>query len=320
MYMVRAASRGESMKAVSSLFLVSVSVFVATAACGPDMRGDDGVGDDDGSGSGMAQQCSKMDILFIVDDSNSMKEEQGNLGTNFPMFANLLSTYTTMDGQHIDFRVALTTTGRTITTIVPILGAVTEQGDNGAFKNNCSVSKRWLEPSDPNMEQTLACRANVGIEGPGEEMPLLMSKWALSERMTDNTNAGFLRQDALLALVVLTDEDDSSTTKNNITLMPSPSNPAGYPTDWNPPDEVQFLDTLKGHRSRWAAGIIAGDGDCTSSFGMAADGTRLKQFVNMANANGSKQAVFSSICAGDLTKGLKDALDLFQAACGGIIL
>ena len=39
-----------------------------------------------------------------------------------------------------------------------------------------------------------------------------------------------------------------------------------------------------------------------------------------ANGNGSTQAVFSSICNGDLTKGLKDALDTFSAACGAIIL
>ena len=47
---------------------------------------------------------------------------------------------------------------------------------------------------------------------------------------------------------------------------------------------------------------------------------RLKEFVQQANGNGTTQAVFSSICAGDLTIGLKSALDTFQAACGGIIL
>src|SRR5437867_11609639 len=99
-------------------------------------------------------------------------------------------------------------------------------------------------------------------------MPLLMSKWALSERMMDNTNVGFLRDDALLALVVLTDEDDSSTTKDNLMITIDPTNPSSgtYPMDWNPSDEVQFLDALKGHRTRWAAGVIAGDGNCSSSF------------------------------------------------------
>ena len=53
---------------------------------------------------------------------------------------------------------------------------------------------------------------------------------------------------------------------------------------------------------------------------MATEATRLKQFVQLTNSNGSQQAVFSSICAGNLTMALSDVLAKFQAACGGIIL
>jgi hypothetical protein len=262
-----------------------------------------------------------MDIVFVVDNSGSMQEEQQNLGANFPMFAQLLKTYTVSNGQPLDFRVALTTTGRTVDYNIDLGGGFGtfpehEDGENGAFQNNCNSTKRWLDPSDPNMETTLSCRANVGTSGPSVEMPLLMSKWALAERVQDNTQAGFVRDDALLAIVVLTDEDDQSTTENNFTMDASGTTP----TNWNPADEVQFLDTLKGNRTRWAAGVIAGDGDCSSNFGSAADGVRLKDFVNQANGGGYQQAVFSSICDGDLTMGLKKALDLFQSACGQIIL
>jgi hypothetical protein len=302
-----------------------VSVFVVMlglGACGPANRGDDGMGGDDGTGTdgGTEQrQCNKMDIVFVVDDSGSMEEEQGNLATNFPMFATLLSSYTTSDGQKIDYRVALTTTGRDIMYTTPgPFGQiqVSETGPDGEFLNNCGLAKRWLEPTDANMQQTLACRADVGIDGSGMEMPLLMTKWALEKRVAD-TNAGFLRDDALLAVVMLTDEDDSSTEQNNFDITFQNPNP---PIDYNPADHVQFLDTLKGNRSRWAAAAIAGDGDCTSAFGKAANAARIKDFVNMANSQGTTQAVFSSICVGDLTIGLKQALDLFQAACGDIIL
>lgn len=301
-------------------------------ACGPSVRddgmpgmGDDGTGSGSGSGSGSgngsgeARQCDKMDIVFVVDNSGSMQEEQQNLATNFPMFASVLDAYTVNSGQPLDYRVALTTTGRDIDYTIDLGGGLTlpqsEQGENGEFYNNCNNSKRWLERTDANMGQTLACRANVGTSGPSIEMPLLMSKWALAERAAD-TNAGFLRADALLAIVILTDEDDASTTQNNFTMNAS----GQTPTDWNPQDQVSFLDTLKGNRTRWAAAVIAGDGDCSSSFGSAADGVRLKQFVTLANGNGSTQAVFSSICDGDLTVGLREALDTFQAACGAIIL
>ena len=311
----------------NALYLCALSALLF--ACGPSMRGDglgggddDGSGPDAGSGTGNGtdegRQCDKMDIVFVVDNSGSMAEEQTNLATNFPMFASLLEAYTVNEGQPVDFRVALTTTGRDLAyTIDTGLGAplpFSEQGENGEFQNNCSNTKRWLDRTDATMAETLACRANVGTSGPGFEMPLLMSKWALDERAAD-TNAGFLRDDALLAIVIITDEDDVSTTQNNFTIGVT-SQP---PIDWNPQDQVDFLDTLKGNRTRWATAVIAGEGNCMSSFGDAADGVRLKQFVDLANGNGSTQAVFSSICDGDLTIGLQEALDTFQAACGSII-
>lgn len=303
-----------------------VFLLLSLIACGPAMRDDDDIGDDgsgsgsgSGSNDGIPRECNKMDIIFVVDNSGSMMEEQTNLASNFPMFAQVLENYTTGNGDPIDFRVALTTTGRDVSYTVssgPLSIPMSEQGEDGAFQNNCNSSKRWLERTDANMSQTLACRANVGVNGPGIEMPLLMTKWSLAERVQDSTNAGFLRDDALLAVVMITDEDDASTTMDGFTLTPTGSSP----TDWSPQNTVDFLDNLKGNRTRWAAGVIAGDGNCSSGFGNAADGVRLKQFVNLANGAGTTQAVFSSICDGDLTHGLKDALDTFQAACGAIIL
>jgi len=304
---------------------VSVLLVSILAACGPSDR--TGMGDDDMPPTDdppvddpMPQHCNKMDIIFVVDDSGSMAEEQNNLATNFPQFANVLSTFVTADGEMLDYRVAVTTTGRDMDYSIDFGGQTLpqhESGDNGAFRNNCGVNKRYLEGADANMSSTLACRANVGTGGPSYEMPLLMSKWALAERMMDNTNTGFMRDDALLAIVYITDEDDSSTDTNNWTIGINGGDPT--PT-WQPTDQVLFLDALKGNRSKWAAGVIAGDGNCTSDFGDAVDAVRLKQFVQEANGQGTTQATFSSICAGDLTAGLQSALNTFQAACGNIIL
>jgi hypothetical protein len=248
-----------------------------------------------------------------------MAEEQSNLATNFPMFAQKIAQYTTPDGVPLDFRIALTTTDRQIDYTISFGGysiPQSESGNNGTFLNGCGSDMRWLEPGDASLESTLACRANVGTEGSSIEMPMLMTKWSLADRVADGTNVGFIRPDALLAVVMLTDEDDSSTTQNNFTMDETGTTP----TDFNPSDLVNFLDQTKGNRSRWAAGVIAGDGDCSSDFGEAANGARLKQFVDLANQGGYQQATFSSICAGDLSAGLQQALDLFQTACGQIIL
>jgi hypothetical protein len=308
--------------------LISAAVL---AACGPATRGGDDFasgdagsntnGNGNGSGSGTASMCSKMDIVFVVDDSGSMSEEQTNLASNFPMFASILSTYTTMDGTPIDFRVGVTTTGRNlkydpiVVSGLPPITLPDEHGPNGAFEHQsgCGTTP-WLDNTDSMLSHDLSCRAKVGTGGASQEMPLLMAKRAVSDRVTDGTQAGFIRSDALLAVVMITDEDDQSNTDDNMNV---PST-GGLPINWNPSDEVQFFDTLKGNRTRWAAAAIAGDGDCMSSFGSAANGARLKQFVNLANSS-STQAVFSSICDADLSIGLKKALDTFQNACGAII-
>ncbi|MGN6106108.1 MAG: vWA domain-containing protein [Kofleriaceae bacterium] len=309
------------MKAASVVFALCSIL----AACGPGGRGDDGGGgggdDDPGrvdAPPGVERRCNQMDIVFVVDDSASMSEEQSNLASNFPRFANVLDTFTASNGDPIDYRVAVTTTGRDVNWTISI-GSISlpnnEHGDNGAFRNTCGAPRRWLERGDANLASTLSCRANVGTGGPTFEMPMLVTRMALQDRLIDGTNAGFLRDDALLALVFLTDEDDCSRPDNNFTVSNDHQGCSMMPADL-----VQFLDTLKGHRSRWAAAVIAGDGNCSSAFGEASNAARLKDFVQQANSGSSTQAVFSSICAGDLTGGLMTALDRFQEACDGIIL
>ena len=57
----------------------------------------------------------------------------------------------------------------------------------------------------------------------------------------------------------------------------------------------------------------AGPGDCSSGFGSADEVFRLKEFVGLVGDTG----VFSSICEGDLTGALDEALGTFETACEG---
>ena len=257
-------------------------------------------------------RCSKMDLLFVVDNSRSMTEEQTNLVANFSNFINVL------DQSGMDYRVAVTTTARDYTyyTATP-LGNFPESitGESGEMLLKCSMTKRWVDKSDPNPAQTFSCLASVGTMGAGYEMPLGAIRDAFEARMTDGTNVGFRRPDALLGVVILTDENDCSYQQSvtfgyNETICESQLEPvASY---------KEFLDAYAGGPSRWAAAIIAGPGPgtCTSAFGDALEATRLQQFQSLVGAN----AVFSSICDGDLSLGLRDALQLFQTACDTILL
>jgi hypothetical protein len=257
-----------------------------------------------------------MDIVFVVDDSGSMKEEQGNLATNFPKFVQKLNSFKTKSGALLDWRVAVTTTGRNITYNIqnPAGGfpfPVSEKGDDGAFRaaSSCGTTRKWIERNDNDTASSFACLAQAGTTGSGMEMPLYATQLALTDRMADGTNAGFLRADALLAVVMLTDEDDCSRKDNNFSVS---GDPCGNVQALVPVAEIkQSLDTVAKGEGRWATAVIAGELSCQSSFGSATEAKRLKEFVGLAGKNGT----FASICQGDLTGALEKALDTFDAAC-----
>ena len=300
----------------------------AAIACGPSVNGRPG-GDDTGGGpdaggdpvfppddsGNNGSGCTKIDVLFVIDNSGSMGQEQTNLIANFPMFI------TVLDQSGLDYRVAVTTTSRDYhySMSFPIGGAIpmnTGAGEDGAMMKPaaCNMTKRWIDKGDPNPAQTFSCLANVGTSGNSDEMPLGAMRDAFEDRMADNTNAGFKRADALLGVVFLTDENDCSY-EQSVTLGIGQSLCVSMQEP--PQNYVAFLDQYTGHRSRWAAAAIAGmgPGSCTSTFGGAEEATRLKDFVMGAGA----QARMSSICDGDLSVSLAQTLMLFKSACGGVI-
>lgn len=301
--------------------LVPALAFATLAACGPGVNAgddDDDVGPDartDGGGGPDADEgageCRKMDIVFVIDDSLSMAAEQENLRANFPQFAQLLNSYTISTGETLDYRAAVTTTGidATITYHPPGLFPITEtqRGPDGQFLQRCGMTRPWLERTDPDMVNTFTCLADVGTNGASYEMPLRASQLAA----TSTTNPGFLRDDALLAIVILTDEDDCSRTQSTFTTPNDNCSTNGDTNVQMPTEIVAALDTIKGDRGRWAAAVIAGQTTCESTFGAAEEGIRLKQFQQQAGTN----VVFGDICGGNLAPVLQQALETFQAAC-----
>ena len=273
------------------------------------------------------EACDKMDILFVVDDSLSMREEQTNLADNFPGFIDILEQRIGGSGQPLDYRVAVTTTGRDVNYTVsypigyppgqPTNIPVSANGANGAFPDDpaCGASRRWIERGDPDVTGTFSCLAQVGIGGSNLEMPLLATELAFVDRVADGTNAGFLRPSALHAIVILTDEDDCSRRAVNFVIGSFYSDICSEDPGFDDSNRyIDTLDTVTGGRERWAVAVIAGPGPgkCTNSeFGDALEARRLKRFV----ADVGDNAVFSSICEGDLAVALTEALATFGEAC-----
>jgi len=168
------------------------------------------------------------DILFVIDDSGSMSEEQANLATNLDAFIDTLVASPVQN----DFRIGVTNTsveefngGKSYTAGpsngVPFpagaLVAIKSATMPGAFIYDPVLyaqtggwgGNRILNRGSPTLAADFKVNVHVGLDGSGKEQPFRAARLALSDRLLD-ANAGFLRDGARLAIIFLTDEDDCS--------------------------------------------------------------------------------------------------------------
>jgi len=158
-------------------------------------------------------QNRNVDILFVVDNSNSMESEQASLAAKFSNVIDALSRHP--DGlPSIHVAVVSTDVGGG-----GEQNPCSETGDNGEFQgSSCPALHGTFLKSialedgsrDENFTDTLpntfACMATLGVRGCGFEQPLESMRRALSGPQASE----FLREDAYLAVILVTDEDDCS--------------------------------------------------------------------------------------------------------------
>src|SRR5688572_472844 len=161
-----------------------------------------------------------IDILFVIDNSGSMAEEQASLATNFNRFVNVLEN---IEGglPNIHLGVISSDLGAGPFNISDCDG----NGDNGALQNAprdgaCSPPAGAFisDIANPDgsrtnnytgtLAETFSCIAKLGIDGCGFEHHLESMKRALNG--SQQKNNGFLREDAFLAVIFVADEDDCS--------------------------------------------------------------------------------------------------------------
>lgn len=130
----------------------------------------------------------QVDVLFVVDNSGSMSEEQGSLGSNLESFLG----YATSAG--VDFHIGVVTTD------------VVSNRDSGRFRGN----PRIIDPSTTSIAQVFRSTVRVGTGGSASERGLEAAYLALTDPLVNTHNAGFLRRDAALALIFVSDEPDHS--------------------------------------------------------------------------------------------------------------
>lgn len=160
-----------------------------------------------------------IDILFVVDNSGSMQEEQAALAAAFPEFVAMLGR---IDGgmPNVHLGVVSTNVGSGGEPIGGCSTPAQPDGDDGALSTGqcAGIADSYLSDlaradgsREVNYTGTLtdqfSCITALGTSGCGFEQPLEAMRRALAP----GRNPGFLRPDAALAVVFVGDEDDCST-------------------------------------------------------------------------------------------------------------
>lgn len=212
-----------------------------------------------------------LDVLFVLDDSEPMAESRAAFAAELPR---LLDRLTDGDGWPSSLHLGIVTTDMATGPD----GACTEWGDDGLLQaagdmadGECAATyPAWLTFASGDdvaaLGSSLRCLANGGGgEGCMYPQPLEAMLKALTPSTSgitfaggtvghgDGENAGFLRPDSLLAVVVLTDRDDCSVIDTELFDPDSPRYDPNLPLRcFDHPEAAQplsrFVDGLTGLR------------------------------------------------------------------------
>lgn len=195
---------------------------------------------------------SAADLLFVVDNSGSMAEEQTNLTSNVESFIN------TMVETDADWQIGVITT------------------DQSTFRGDI------IHYDDADPEGEFVVQATPGTSGSGDEQGNEMAYQALQPGADAGPGSDFLRDDARLNIVVISDETDSSR------------------SSWS--DYVKYYWSLKPDTDMVVEHAIAGDWPSGCATAVAGTG-----YYEAVSATGG---LYLSICATDWSSHLSSIAEV----------
>jgi hypothetical protein len=148
---------------------------------------------------------NKLDILFVINDQPSMSSFQAELVQSFSSFMGIF------ESKGFDFKIAVVTSSGymadpTLNGYNPINVAEADFNDfNGTIHSNMFV----ILPTDPNLYSNFAINAKPAKNTAGQD-GRAFSSFRQALRNTRPINAGFLRSDSFLAVVIVDNQDDFS--------------------------------------------------------------------------------------------------------------
>ena len=131
-----------------------------------------------------------VDILWVVDNSGTMRDEREELGIKFDQFMSKLIE------SGADYNI----------------GVVSTEADDPAHSGRLQGDPKYISITTSNPEAAFAQNVDLPETENRKEKGLDAMRLALSDELLTGTgyNSGFLRDEAALFVIVVSDEDDSS--------------------------------------------------------------------------------------------------------------
>lgn len=283
-----------------------------------------GVADDGGGDQG----CEKVDFLFVIDSSGSMEDEQDNLLASFPGFITAIEETLMID----DFQLMVIDAGLTEGSGCDgTLGA--GRTTSGSFAD-CGIvgGNRFTTDSQPDLVQTFTCMASRGFLGPGDEQTMDSTLASIGTlNASGGCNEGFVRDDAVLVVTIISDEEDSPLDSSLTPPLDGSCEPADSdPNSLGDPDS--WRDAIVAAKSGDASAVVmlALIGDCDAEGecpGIAFDpldpnseitgaepAPRLRQL-----AQSFEFGSVGPVCASDYAPFFEQAVSVISTACDDFV-
>lgn len=319
----------------------------------------DGTGDTDGNTNGQVGSdsdsdsendtgstpligCQKVDFLFVIDNSVSMKDQQAALISSFPGFMETIKKTLSAKSDYHIMVVDTDAYGRCTQETCADQKSSCRSSEKGFDEyicdhidefSSCDMSwgagvihpagaeasntlctihggNRYIIGEDPDMTTAFACIARVGLSGNPEERPMDAMVAAISDKLNGKKgcNEGFIRDDAILVVTFITDDP-------HIEDMEPDSE---WDSDFGPSDSVDdWYNALVGAKNGNADAVVVlgllpvG----TNSAGQSCEkGDSGQHWLDLVNRFGD-HGLTGPVCEEEYVSFFEDAVALIDDSC-----
>jgi hypothetical protein len=268
--------------------------------------------------------CEKVDFLFVIDNSGSMGDNQNSLIASFPGFMEaILNTLDEAQDYHVMVTDSDALWGGECALLCDLffgicpdlppypcadgppsecdttLGAgvnFTMASDAPNVPCTFSSGGRYMDTTEPDLHAAFQCAAKVGSDGSSDErmMSSMVSALSYDLGQPGGCNEGFVREDAILVVTLITDEEDVDST--------------GFPEGWH----ANVVSSKGGDETAIVMLGLINDMDAPAPLcpPESQDPVRLRTFIDMF-----PNSIRASVCEASYAGFFEQAVALIDTTC-----